>query len=83
MGGVIVGASAGQIVPHAHFHVIPRFREFNSASMFGMGLVRGCGLISGKGQREELDDDEGAEIARQMKEVVELEKQREKEKAKL
>ena len=46
--------------------------------MFGMGLVRGCGLISGKGQREELDDDEGAEIARQMREVVELEKQKAK-----
>ena len=33
------GVSAGQVVPHSHFHVIPRFREHTSGSMFGMSLV--------------------------------------------
>jgi histidine triad (HIT) family protein len=33
---LMVGVSAGQVVPHAHFHIVPRFREHNSASMFGM-----------------------------------------------
>jgi diadenosine tetraphosphate (Ap4A) HIT family hydrolase len=32
----MVGVSAGQIVPHSHFHIVPRFREASSASMFGM-----------------------------------------------
>jgi diadenosine tetraphosphate (Ap4A) HIT family hydrolase len=36
LAGVMVGVSAGQIVPHSHFHIVPRFREASSASMFGM-----------------------------------------------
>ena len=60
-GRLIEGISAGQVVPHAHFHVVPRFREFTSASMFG------------KGQRRELDEDEGIELSRRLSEITERE----------
>jgi diadenosine tetraphosphate (Ap4A) HIT family hydrolase len=33
---VDLGISAGQVVPHSHFHVVPRYREAGIASMFGM-----------------------------------------------
>ena len=55
------GISAGQVVAHAHFHVVPRFREFTSASMFG------------KGERRELDEDEGMELSKRMRDVAERE----------
>lgn len=51
------GAAASQVVPHMHYHIIPRpeirasGRHSESFTMFG------------KGMREELDDDEAAKLA--------------------
>jgi diadenosine tetraphosphate (Ap4A) HIT family hydrolase len=72
---LMVGISAGQVVAHSHFHVVPRFREFSSASMFGMYHFLCVDL--GKGRREELDDDEGREISGRVREVVERELKKE------
>jgi diadenosine tetraphosphate (Ap4A) HIT family hydrolase len=73
------GVSAGQIVPHAHFHVVPRFREASSSSMFGK-YERRSGLIAGKGVRQELDDEEGIELSQRMRDVIDREIHKEKAK---
>ncbi|KAF2808471.1 HIT-like protein [Mytilinidion resinicola] len=57
------GARAAQVVPHVHFHIIPRPEtmpqvQSKSWTMFG------------RGQRDELDDDEGAELAGEMRRVL-------------
>lgn len=50
------GASAAQVVPHVHYHIIPRVGDVpeikaRSWTMFG------------KGQRAELDDEEGVQLS--------------------
>ncbi|KAE8133011.1 HIT-like domain-containing protein [Aspergillus pseudotamarii] len=52
------GIRAAQQVPHAHFHIIPR-PSSNPAS----NAARASFVMFGRGQREELDDDEGEELA--------------------
>jgi diadenosine tetraphosphate (Ap4A) HIT family hydrolase len=57
------GARAAQVVPHVHFHIIPRPETMpeiknKSWTMFGRGL------------RGDLDDEEGAELAREMRRVL-------------
>ncbi|OIW32268.1 HIT-like protein [Coniochaeta ligniaria NRRL 30616] len=57
------GAAAAQVVPHMHFHIIPRpdltgRRERFTSTMFG------------RGQREELDEDEGAVLAERIRGAV-------------
>jgi diadenosine tetraphosphate (Ap4A) HIT family hydrolase len=57
------GARAAQVVPHVHFHIIPRpetMPEIKSKSW----------TMFGRGQRDDLDDEEGARIAGQMREVL-------------
>lgn len=59
-----IGERAAQVVPHVHFHIIPRpaigTNQRTSFAMFG------------RGQREELDDDEAEVLAREMRlELVE------------
>jgi histidine triad (HIT) family protein len=73
------GVSAGQVVPHAHFHVIPRFRESSSSSMFGI-YDFGSLLTAGKGMREELGDEEGIELSQRMRKIIEREMHKEKAK---
>jgi len=51
------GITAAQVVPHVHYHIIPRGEpkvpeiKARSWAMFG------------KGQRDELDDEEGVKVA--------------------
>lgn len=52
------GIRAAQVVPHVHFHIIPRPSTYAAKPGFAM---------FGRGQREELDDDEGAELAHEMR----------------
>ncbi|TVY25777.1 putative HIT-like protein, partial [Lachnellula hyalina] len=50
------GAAAAQVVPHVHFHIIPRpalTPELRNRSF----------TMFGRGQRSELDDDEAADMA--------------------
>lgn len=55
-----IGASAAQVVPHVHYHIIPRVGNVpeikaRSWTMFG------------KGQRADLDDEEGALLGAKMR----------------
>ncbi|KAJ6084003.1 hypothetical protein N7486_010803 [Penicillium sp. IBT 16267x] len=53
------GARAAQVVPHVHFHIIPR-PQTESVHRPGFAMF-------GRGQRSELDDDEGEELSRAMR----------------
>jgi diadenosine tetraphosphate (Ap4A) HIT family hydrolase len=63
------GARAAQVVPHVHFHIIPRpatMPEIKSKSW----------TMFGRGQRDDLDDEEGAQIAGRMRQVLRKEIER-------
>ncbi|KAH7114402.1 HIT-like domain-containing protein [Dendryphion nanum] len=69
------GARAAQVVPHVHFHIIPRpetMPEIKSKSW----------TMFGRGQRDDLDDEEGARMAGEMRRVLreEIEKLRDQPK---
>ncbi|KAF1939552.1 HIT-like protein [Clathrospora elynae] len=57
------GARAAQVVPHVHFHIIPR-----PASM--PEIKNKSWTMFGRGQRDDLDDEEGAKIAGEMRAVL-------------
>jgi diadenosine tetraphosphate (Ap4A) HIT family hydrolase len=57
---VQLGAAAAQVVPHVHFHIIPRpalTPELRNRSF----------TMFGRGQRSELDDDEAVELSNNLK----------------
>ena len=58
------GAAAAQVVPHMHFHVIPR------PDLTGRRPERFTSTMFGRGQREELDDAEGAVLAESIRRAV-------------
>lgn len=54
------GAAAAQVVPHVHFHIIPRpalTPELRNKSF----------TMFGRGQRSDLDEDEAAELVEKLK----------------
>lgn len=57
------GARAAQVVPHVHFHIIPRPESMPQ-------IKNKSWTMFGRGQREELDDDEGAKLAGEMRRVL-------------
>lgn len=71
----IVGARAAQVVPHVHFHIIPRVGddvpEVKARSW----------TVFGKGQREELDEEDAVVLVGKMRERLrgEVERVRRKE----
>ncbi|EEP80528.1 predicted protein [Uncinocarpus reesii 1704] len=55
------GLRAAQTVPHAHFHIIPRppLEKITPSKM--------SWVMFGRGQRDELEDDEGQKLATQLR----------------
>lgn len=69
------GERAAQVVPHVHFHLIPRFQEGRTDKLANRGKKEDVGMLKswrmfGKGSREELDDDEGAELAAMLRDAL-------------
>ncbi|KAL2164857.1 hypothetical protein VTH06DRAFT_153 [Thermothelomyces fergusii] len=58
------GAAAAQVVPHMHFHVIPRPELRHRRS------ERFTATMFGRGQREELDEDEAVVLAEKVRAAV-------------
>ena len=51
-----IGIRAAQVVPHVHFHIIPRPAHVPE-------LKNKSWTMFGRGQREELDDEDGEKLA--------------------
>jgi diadenosine tetraphosphate (Ap4A) HIT family hydrolase len=64
-----IGVRAAQVVPHVHFHIIPRPANVPQ-------LKNKSWTMFGRGQREELDDDEAEQLAGELRDELrkELEK---------
>lgn len=60
------GAAAAQVVPHMHFHLIPR------PEIRASGRCSESFTMFGRGTRSELDDDEGEKFAQEMRQNVAL-----------
>jgi diadenosine tetraphosphate (Ap4A) HIT family hydrolase len=62
------GAAAAQVVPHMHFHIIPR-PELNVRNG-GKGRERFTSTMFGRGTREELDEDEAGPLAEKIRQAI-------------
>ncbi|KAI1857188.1 uncharacterized protein JN550_013425 [Neoarthrinium moseri] len=60
------GAAAAQVVDHVHYHLIPR------PEIRASGKLRESFTMFGRGQREELDDDEAVELAARIRQNIQL-----------
>lgn len=58
------GAAAAQVVPHVHYHLIPR------PEIRASGKLRESFTMFGRGQREDLDEDEAEVLAKSIREKV-------------
>ena len=70
----VTGARAAQVVPHVHFHIIPRPRDVPE-------IKNRSWTVFGRGQREELDEDDARELIGKMRRELtrQVERVREKE----
>jgi diadenosine tetraphosphate (Ap4A) HIT family hydrolase len=70
------GERAAQVVPHVHFHLIPRYQE-GRRDTAGRGKVDLEKMKSwrmfGRGTREELDDDEAKEMSAKLRDALRAE----------
>lgn len=55
-----VGARAAQVVPHVHFHIIPRVGDVPEVKARSW-------TVFGKGQREDLDEDDAEVLVTRMR----------------
>ena len=62
----ILGARAAQVVPHVHFHIIPRPGDVPE-------IENRSWTIFGRGQREDLDDEEAVVLLRMIRERLGVE----------
>jgi diadenosine tetraphosphate (Ap4A) HIT family hydrolase len=58
------GAAAAQVVPHTHFHLIPR-PDIRASGRYSESFT-----MFGRGRREELDDDEAEKLAEELRRQV-------------
>lgn len=58
------GAAAAQVVPHVHYHIIPR------PEIRASGRMHESFTMFGRGRREELDDEEAEVLAGRIREEV-------------
>jgi len=70
------GVRAAQVVPHVHFHIIPRPESVPE-------LKNKSWTMFGRGQREEIDDDEGEKLAGELRDELRKELQTRKSKSRL
>lgn len=69
------GERAAQVVPHVHFHIIPRPPLVSADAITALPSW----TMFGRGRREDLDDDEGEELARLLREELAREVKRVKQ----
>jgi len=70
MPTTLIGLRAAQVVPHVHFHIIPRpgdSKQHNSNRSWTM---------FGRGMRQDLDEEEAEKIAKEMREELRREVKR-------
>lgn len=67
------GERAAQVVPHIHFHLIPRYQEGREEThrngRTDWGALKSWRMF-GRGSREDLDDEEGRDLARRLREAI-------------
>ncbi|BCS27176.1 uncharacterized protein APUU_60224S [Aspergillus puulaauensis] len=68
------GAGAAQVVPHVHFHIVPRPPLGQASTSAKMSFI-----MFGRGQREDLDDEEAEDLVRLLREEIAREVVRVKE----
>ncbi|MCJ1308121.1 hypothetical protein MMC25_001773 [Agyrium rufum] len=61
-----IGPRAAQVVPHVHFHIIPRGGDVPEVAAKSW-------TIFGRGMRDVLDDDDAADLVRRMRERIGIE----------
>jgi hypothetical protein len=66
----IIGAKAAQVVPHVHFHIIPRVGDVPEVKARSW-------TVFGKGQREELGEEEAGVLVGRMRRALGREVERE------
>lgn len=70
------GARAAQVVPHVHFHYIPRYPEGRVENKrkgnVDVGMLKSWRMF-GRGTREELDDEEAVGLSRRIREGLAVE----------
>ena len=67
------GERAAQVVPHIHFHLIPRYQEGRQETQRNgrtdWGALKSWKMF-GRGSREDLDDDEAKELATKLRDAI-------------
>ncbi|KAK4959465.1 hypothetical protein LTR10_004270 [Elasticomyces elasticus] len=67
------GERAAQVVPHIHFHLIPRYqegrRENAGKGKVDVGMLKSWRMF-GRGTREDLDEEEAKEMAEELRRAM-------------
>ncbi|KAI5370070.1 Putative histidine triad (HIT) protein [Septoria linicola] len=67
------GERAAQVVPHIHFHLIPRYQEGRQETQRNgrtdWGTLKSWKMF-GRGSREDLDDDEAKVLAKKLRDAI-------------